>query len=391
MADHRQNSFAASLLSVFLILCSCGTAGDILGTQRNSPSARVIGWTKVDLNPDADLAQPFIHVSESDEDFIEPHLMQVDGRFRCYYEALKYDWIDGEKTSVSSKIYAIESDDGLHWNEFDDGLPLLGADQNWEGDFAGAPSIIRIGEEFIMYYAGGRGAGIGEAKSADGIIWIKNENNPVLVPDQNWEEGVIGAPAALFLDGITHLWYSGGANSGNEISAFLGNAIGYAVMESEGEFIKKDASGRASPPNSPNVSPVISPDQKWEGLGEDDLGFVSSPDVVVYKTPLGRVLQMYYTGDEPGQIGHGDASIGFAGSEDGLNWDKADLDVNPVVQEIFAIQISGLSEHLSYDEWGASVLHRDDRSFMIFSQLDPLNWMTSQLKGLAVAVNPPIQ
>ncbi len=392
MTARQVNAILLNLLIAVIVICSCGTSGDILGTQRNTPEARIIGWEKVDLDEETDLAQPFIKVSPSDEEFLEAHLMQAGGRFRCYYEVMKFAYTDGVKEPTGSKIYVMESDDGLSWEDINDGNPVLVAEGDWEGGFVGAPSVVRIENEYVMYFAGGFGAGIGEARSLDGLVWEKYEDNPVMTPDQDWEQETIGAPAALFIDGKVRVWYSGGGSGRNDISRLAGRLIGHAEQIDDHAFVKSDANGRSSEGDTPNVEPVLTPGQSWEGCDalDEESGFVSSPSVVVFKTPRRRILQMFYTGDEPGEIGHGDASVGFAGSEDGLTWDKADTENNPVVQEIFAIQIEGLSEHLSYDEWGPSVLHRDDRSFMIFTQLDALNWLTDDLKGLAMATNPPI-
>jgi len=360
---------------LFALICACGTQGDILGSQRNLPDARITCWEKVDLFPDIELVQAFVFLAGHHEEFLEPHLMTINGIFWCF-----------------SKIVAYSSPDGMTWEMLNNGLPVLTASAEWEQGFVGAPSVIHRDGEFVMYFAGGRGRGIGIAKSPDGLAWTKEAGNPVIVPDQSWEGGVVSAPSVLPVDGVLHLWYSGGTEGTNIISRQTGNAIGLAREVDENVFEKADAEGGRSIDGSGDVEPVLAADAEWEGFDPNTpgSGFASSPCVVVMKTPHRRILQMFYAGGEPGDIGHGDASIGFAGSEDGMVWEKAALDVNPIIQEIFGLSLPGISDHFNFDEWAPTVLHRDDRSFMLFSQKDLLNWLSHDMKGIALATNPVI-
>ncbi len=367
--------------TIILILAfaaaACGAGGDILGGLRNQPDMRVIGWEKVDLYPDIELTQPFILVAGKDEELLEPTLIFRDGRFVCYYERLQHS---PSGAAQRSDILAIESEDGLDWRALNGGEPVLSPSLDWEGSFVGAPTVLAYGDELLMYYVGGVGSGIGMARSLDGFEWEKRAN-PVLSPSQGWEDGLVAAPTAIFMDEIVALWYSGGAGDGNMISWRAGRAIGFASSEDGANFIKSAE------------NPVLSSGEAWEGCDADSESYcrVSSPSVMARETGERRILQMFYTGGEAGESGHADASIGYAASEDGIHWEKADDTLNPVVQEYFALRFPGIDENLTYDESAPSVLYRPDRSWMVFTQFDPLNWLGYKLKGLAIATNPGME
>lgn len=85
----------------------------------------------------------------------------------------------------------------------------------WDGFAVRAPSVIKVGDTYLMYYEGEDVAThtsqIGLAASTDGISWTKSIANPVLrVGDAGaWDELELKYPAVHF-DGATYrMWYSG--------------------------------------------------------------------------------------------------------------------------------------------------------------------------------------
>lgn len=219
--------------------------------------------------------------------------------------------------------------------------PALLADQSWEQGWVGAPSVVELaGGELVMFYQGGRDyPGIGRAVSNDhGATWSKYEGNPVL--DGFMEPGVV------VLSDQRWLLYATRPDEPGIFRADSTDGLSFAVRE----------------------APVLVPRPELEPAY--DRQAVSDPFVVVRHTPAGRLhYGMFFNGT----MGAGDevtTSVGWAGSFDGLVWQRFSSPDQPVLAP------EGTSEH------GPSVLLEPDRGIMFFSEL------RQGVQSIAVAVHP---
>ena len=366
------------------LACACGTETDIFGSLDNVPESGVAPYTKVDLNPDVDLTQPFVRVSESSTvEYREPSALIRDGVFHIWVEKAEFLPPDQNNVHTVSRIVHLTSGDGLAWDDANGGAAVLLPDEPWEDAFVGAPTVIHDSGLYRMWYGGGDGRGMGYAESADGDAWTKPYADPVMVPTQPWEESAVFAPCVVFDHGKFRMWYSAGSVAGPRIGVATGNAIGYAWSEDGVAWVKADGAGNSEDAGD-EVGPVLAPTRDWEGRA------VTSPTVVVDHTVARKILRMWYTGNVPGDIFFDDASVGYAGSLDYVNWVKAEPPVNPVLQEVFPLVFQGITDYLLYDECQPTVV-RDGRVwYMYYIQLDALNALSGGGRGLAVATNPPL-
>jgi hypothetical protein len=387
----RRNSLWSiiPLLVVVAALSACGQGVDLFGSQSAIPVTGVAPWGKIDLDPNTELVQPYILQGTPGTRLQEPAYLKVGKTHYCFYEVDFFTDATGTAI-ISSEIRLITSQDGIHWQHANDDRPVLVADTAWEGGEVGAPSVMRLNGKWLMWFAGGGGAGIGFAGSDDGLTWIKNDKNPVLKPDQQWEggqHGVVGGPSVIRHESKYRMYYSGGLDRGPLLARRVGDAIGYADSNDGLAWTKRDGAGHSSANGRGDVQPVFTASQSWEGVNPatGDAGSVSSPDVLI-DHPVDRdVYRMYYSGDYPGDPFAIDVSIGYAGSYDGLNWTALQDGLNPILQEVFPLHLPGLTQFLLYGEWSPSVIKGDDEYHMIYAQTDPLD----TLSGLAIAINPP--
>jgi predicted GH43/DUF377 family glycosyl hydrolase len=122
-------------------------------------------------------------------------------------------------------IALVESKDGLHWSE--PPRIVLGPrkETGWEDDI-NRPVVIKRDDGYHMWYTG-QSEGhsqIGYATSADGVVWKRMSEKPVLSPDQPWEKVALMCPDVIWDANakIFRMWYSGGEQSEPD-------AIGYAT------------------------------------------------------------------------------------------------------------------------------------------------------------------
>jgi len=245
-------------------------------------------------------------------------------------------WYDGYDGSNHRIGYA-SSADGIVWTKHPDNPVLnLGASGTWDDYGVGHPTVLFDGTEYQMWYGGydGLNTRIGYATSADGIEWEKHSANPVLDLGESgtWDDAHIGAPTVLFNGTEYQMWYAArGANY----------RIGYA-SSTDGIVWTKH------------------PDNPVLDLGEsgtwDDYG-VYSPTVLFD----GAEYQMWYSGSD-GSNGR----IGYATSADGIVWTKHPD--NPVLD----IGESGTWDdaHIGY----ATVLFNGTEYQMWYSGHDGPNW-----------------
>lgn len=100
-------------------------------------------------------------------------------------------------------------------------ITILSPEEPWEGDTIGEPSAVRRGDEIFLYYAAQ--GGIGLARSPDGTSFSR-VSGPVLGPEaQGWEAGAVPkSPGVVVLDdGSLRMFYEVPAPDG---SARIGEA-----------------------------------------------------------------------------------------------------------------------------------------------------------------------
>lgn len=387
--------FVFGVLGIFTLLVACGSLGDIFGGQDNLPVSGVWPWGKIDYYNEYELTQPFILLSNENTEYIEPFLMKAQGVFRIYFEIADFEEKNGLVKHTRSEIYLAESKNTIDWEIVNDEQPVLCADVSWENAYVGAPTVAVSDGLFVMLYGGNRGAGIGRAISDDGIHWTKEETNPVIRPDLQWEGGEFGfvlSPSIIIDQGVTHVWYAGGQAGYSDIDTLMGQSIGYARSENGLDFIKMDTENRTSLSHPGRVEPVLVPQKTWEGYmpGNGEKGAVGMPGVFFDDKSDRPVFRMYYSGNRIGDMFSDNVSIGYAGSFDGITFLRADDRFSPIVTEIFVLTLPGISDMLAYDEFSASVIRNGEDSYlMAFSQVDTMNWLSYGLKGIGMASCPP--
>jgi predicted GH43/DUF377 family glycosyl hydrolase len=266
----------------------------------------------------------------------DPVVILYDAEYEMWYSG-----DDGE----NSRIGYATSMDGIIWEKHPDSPVIdLGAEGLWDSVYASNCSVIFADGQYRMWYCGvgdhdPSNVRIGYATSADGVVWEKHRDNPVLDIgiEGTWESHSVSDPTVVF-DGTEYrMWYSGSDGSITK--------IGYATS-AHGVAWEKH-------PNNPVID--VGPADTWSQ------NTVSKPAVVFRN---GEYM-MWYTGYDRGPRGKR-YRIGYATSPDGIFW--TEYPDNPVLE-------IGLP-----DEWdsarvsGASVLFDDTGYRMWYHGFDGARW-----------------
>ena len=192
------------------------------------------------------------------------------------------------------------------WEEYD-GNPILsvGTSGSWDFDRVANPTVIKDGDTYKMWYRGydGNYHRLGYATSDDGITWTKDAtNNPVFGHGSGWEH--YGAAMPFFLkDADTYkMWYIGYPSTGPFRS------MGYATSPEGIVWTRSE--------NNPVLGRGSSGSWDSEWIG----------------TPMVIKDEEQYLMWHCGGTATDNAQIGFAKSEDGINWIK-DLRYNPCLNK----------------------------------------------------------
>jgi predicted GH43/DUF377 family glycosyl hydrolase len=116
-------------------------------------------------------------------------VIKDDGEYRMYYLGFTDPygiWHIGLATSP----------DGINWTKYPNPVVYAGSDE-----FEIIPSdVIKVNDAFFLYYSVKQYPyyEIRLATSQDGINFTKSNNNPVLIPDENWEGSGIYSPSVIF-------------------------------------------------------------------------------------------------------------------------------------------------------------------------------------------------
>lgn len=256
-------------------------------------------WTRDDTN------NPILECGPSgawDELYVQHSSVVFDGSmyhmWYCAKSAITDNWAIGHATSP----------DEISWVK-DTLNPVLtgGPFGSWDYDEVVNPSVLYDGSNFHMWYTGGHNGWyykIGYAWSSDAVTWLKYNDttttnilyansDPVLtVGSAGWDENIVEAPFVILEANSYIMWYRGANNS-------LASGIGRATS-SDGINWMKDSK------NNPVLTPGSA--STWEK------GFLRLGSVVFDNTTYHL---FYYAGDL-----YMDFRIGYASSQDGINWTK---------------------------------------------------------------------
>ena len=197
----------------------------------------------------------------------------------------------------------------------------------WDIRGVEAPSVLKLDGKYHMWYCNFIYTGIGYAFSNDGINWTKHDDNPVLEPggEGTWSnETLIALPSVEYSGGIFHMWYFGFSGGNGE--------LGYATSEDGVNWTKH--------PNNPVL-----------GCGDYgcwDEKAVLGPGVIINNGQF----KMWYVGSN--QLDDF-AGIGYASSNDGINWEK---NLNPVITK----------NENETNIWAARVLNIGEEYFMWYTE-----------------------
>lgn len=220
----------------------------------------------------------------------------------CSIDGVTYDALPQDMTGHNCPdpswscpdMGAIESDLAAHrvtnfWNWYPATGDLVmspGATGTPDDISVTQPDILYHNQQYHMYYSGydGDRMTICHATSPDGIVWTKNAANPILVSDPaTWHGESLQLPRVIIIDEVYHMWFRSN------------NRVGHAVSQDGLDWTFTGF-------------PVL------EGtLGTWDGDLVAFAEVI-YSDSL---FQAWFCGSN-----NNIAAIGYATSEDGVEWQK---------------------------------------------------------------------
>jgi|GEM_PF-5238104 len=175
--------------------------------------------------------------------------------------------------------------------------------------------VVKTGGVYYGFYTnqtgGPTGQGnIGLLNSTDGVNW-QLVNSSILNPSPTgWDNYSVGLPSVIYSNGLFQMWYMGSNTTNvNSWTQSPGESVGYATSTDAIHWTK----------NSNN--PVFTPNATgtWDN-------YSIAPSVTVIND--GGVYKMWYTGMS--QSGFA-TSIGYAASQDGVNWQRWNGTGGPVI------------------------------------------------------------
>ena len=328
----------------------------------NLPVSGVGKFLKQDVYCSAEFIQPYVVEDPTGSAWssAEPCVIADGGSIRLWFERRSNS---NDNSTIHTALLAVGQ--GTACREVNAGLIepvqeiVLDPDP---GRPAGAPSVLKVGGRYRMWFELGTRAAIALAETesctpGDCASWTLVDDR-ILEPNQAWEKDSVGSPTVVLHNGLYRMWYDGDSNGDR--------SIGYAWSYDGLNWIKTDAAGTedsAVGGLNGTVMPVLRATQtNWEFWYPDPaspryIGRVGTPSVIVYQSPLRTLFLMYYTGNLEGRLRPPprsppspgmDSSIGIAASQDGLNWQKAPSysqpdviasEINPIMAEKLPVSI----------------------------------------------------
>lgn len=147
----------------------------------------------------------------------------VDEQLRYYFAAQSVEGITSIGLAVSNDGYGMRKS----------ALPVLspGLAGQWDEHTVSDPYVIRDGGSFYMYFLGMNRVGVqrlGVAKSSDGIHWSKHPGNPIMDIGSrgDFDVGGLGEPSVIKVGNLFLMAYTGRALSEQRTVGFAASADG---------------------------------------------------------------------------------------------------------------------------------------------------------------------
>lgn len=178
--------------------------------------------------------------------------------------------------------------------------PILVPEQSWER-YIWHVYVMKDGNTYKMWYTASNSDKnhVGYATSSDGLKWVKYSGNPILAPGSSgeWDNEGVAEPYVIKSNGLYKMWYWGNSKGISQ--------IGYAVSQ-DGITWEKYSGNPVLVAGNPG---------SWD---EIEAGFPS----IQYQD---GTYKMWYTGKNA----NGKYALGYATSPDGINWEHYPF--NPIL------------------------------------------------------------
>ncbi|MCB9729345.1 MAG: hypothetical protein H6744_15820 [Deltaproteobacteria bacterium] len=288
-------------------LCGgCAALGGGGGGGENLPNRGIAPYVRVG-GDDEETPLPYALEAEEPEavELREPSAVVVDAQVLLYVELR-------ERVGGAASIARASSD--ASGTSFGPSEPVLDPAEapEWADGRVGAPSVLRTDGGWLLAFAYGDGAGIGLARSQDGLHFDVDPQ-PALARDPATEASVDAPSLVRFGDQLVLLYEVLGVEEGAT------RRIDRALADGDGVSFAR--AGTALEAGTGCFGADGAEDPCWDRAG------VGSPELRVSRTATGReLLRLFYTGYS-GKRG----DLGFAASFDGVTWSR--FAFNPVVAE----------------------------------------------------------
>ena len=215
----------------------------------------------------------------------DPYLVKIDGTYYLYAE---------DRADVPFRnIRCYTSTDFSTWTDQGDVLDA-GAGGTWESQDVSSPVVWKDADGWHMLYEGRNGpsaGSIGYATSDDGLVWVKDLDNPIWTPDDvSWAGTVVPDDIMVRNDGLLVLTFhaSIGPNGiavGRDVYSFV-DLLGTSITGAGSDTIMRlavtdqwlsvgsggirayDATTAANPAPTISVAPVITSENGFVGVGD---------------------------------------------------------------------------------------------------------------------------
>lgn len=309
----KMNILFEILIGISILSCN---SNDISSNQIDNES--LTNWTK---HPTPVVSRSAIFPHWSGIATADAFVMKDNDTLKMWYSGS--GWLTSDDDCAHVRMGYAWSLDGITWNEHPKN-PVLDRSLNpddFDYDGIETPTVIKDlnappNERYKLWYAGRKTSctsvqdhQIGYAYSPDGINWVKYNENPVLVPGNSaqWFNTAVYGPSVIYVDGIFKMWFTAqDVVINNQPTDGKGN-IGYATSDD-------------------GIIWNIYPDPVLVAGSQNNWDVVVCAEPSVIKVEA--TYHMFYSALD--QFSTENFQIGYASSNDGINWVKSTQ--NPVIK-----------------------------------------------------------